>query len=90
MNPEQRYNTFRAKIDLLNYIKRHVKYIWGQFPWSDESNKPSIESKIASFEGVTCRYTKCTGHDLVKMEVCVLTNSTETAERNQTPFTGIQ
>ena len=38
MTPVERYSTFRAKTDLLNYIKRHVKYIWEQFPLSGKSN----------------------------------------------------
>ena len=81
---------FRAKIDLLNYIKRHIKFIWGQSPLSEESNELTIESKNASFDGVTCTYTKCSGHELVKMEVFVLANFSKTAERNKTLFTGIQ
>ena len=90
MTPEERYATFRAKTDLLNYIKWHIKYIWGQSPLLNESNELTIQSKIASFHGETCTYTKCTGHELVKMEVCVLANFSKTAEGNKTPFTGIQ
>ena len=45
---------------------------------------------MASFDGVTCTYTKCTGHELGKMEVCVLANFSKTFERNKTLFTGIQ
>ena len=90
MTPEQRYSTFRAKIDLQNFIKWPVKYIWGQSPLQNESNELTIESKTANFDGVTCTYTKSTGHELVKMEVCVLANFSKTAERNKTPFTGIQ
>ena len=36
------------------------------------------------------RNTKATGHQYVKVGVCVLANSSITAERNKTPFTGIQ
>ena len=39
MTPEERYSTFRAKIDLLNYIKQHKKNIWEQSP-PGESNAP--------------------------------------------------
>ena len=49
-----------------------------------------MESKIASFDGVTCTYSKGTGHELAKIEVCVLANFSKTAERNKTLFTGIQ
>ena len=58
----------------------------GQSPLLNESNELTTESKIASFDGVTCRYTKCTGHELVKMEVEI----SKTAEGNKTLFTGIQ
>ena len=90
MTPRRETATFRAKIDLLNYIERHIKYIWGQSPLSDESNELTIESKKASFDGVTFTYTKCSGHELVKIEVCVLANFSKTAERNKTLFTAIQ
>ena len=49
-----------------------------------------MESKTASFDGLTCTYSKGTGHELAKMEVCVLVNFSKTAERNKTLFTGIQ
>ena len=49
-----------------------------------------MESKTASFDGLICTYSKGTGHELAKMEVCVLANFSKTAERNKTPFTGIQ
>ena len=49
-----------------------------------------MESKTASFDGLTCTYSKGTGHELAKMEVCVLANFSKTAERNKTLFTGIQ
>ena len=43
ITPEERYTTFRAKIDHLNYIKWPVKYIWRQSPLLKESNKPLIK-----------------------------------------------
>ena len=49
MTPEQRYSTFRAKIDLLNYIKWGVKYIWRQFPLQMEFNEPIFEVKVMNF-----------------------------------------
>ena len=49
-----------------------------------------MESKTACFDGLTCTYSKGTGHELAKMEVCVLANFSKTAERNKTLFTGIQ
>ena len=82
--------TCRPKIDHLNYGKRPIKHTRGQSPLSEESNGLLIESKITNFEGVTCTNTKCTGHELDKMEVCVLANFSKTAERNKTLFTGIQ
>ena len=82
--------TCRPKIDHLNYGKRPIKHTRGQSPLSEESNELLIESKITNFEGVTCTNTKCTGHELDKMEVCVLANFSKTAERNKTLFTGIQ
>ena len=88
--PEEKYTTFRAKIDLQNFIKRLIKYIWQQSTLSDERNGLTIGSKFACFVGLTCTYTQCTGHELVKMEVCVLANFSKTAERNKTLFTGIQ
>ena len=92
MPKKERYAIFRAKIDNLNYIKRPAKYTWGwgQSPLLNESNYPTIEPEIANFDGVTCRYTKCTGHELVKMEVCVLAEFSKTAERNKTPNKRIQ
>ena len=90
MTKKARWPDFRAKIDYVNVIKHNRKYIWTQFPLSKHSNELTIESKWASFSGLTCRYTKSTGHELVKMEVCVLANFSKTAERNETFFTGIQ
>ena len=60
---EERCFTFRAKIEHLNYIKWGVKYIWGQFPLSEESNELIVEPKWASFSGLTCRYRESTGHE---------------------------
>ena len=90
MTPEERYTTFRAKIDLQNFIKCPVKYIWGQSPISTESNELTVQSKIASFVDLICSYTKSTGHELVKMEVCELANISKTAERNKTPLHGFK
>ena len=45
-----------------------------------------MESKTTSFDGVTCRYTKGTGHQFVKIEVCVLANFSKTAEQKKTPL----
>ena len=45
MTIEERYAIFRAKIDLLNYIKWGVKYIWRQSALSNESNELTTESK---------------------------------------------
>ena len=45
-----------------------------------------MESKTTSFDGVTCRYTKGTGHQFVKIGVCVLANFSKTAEQKKTPF----
>ena len=86
----QSINFCRPKIYHLNYGKCPIKPIRGQFPLSDKSNGLTIESKIASFDNVTCTYTKCTGPELVKMEVCVLANFSKTAERNKTLITGIK
>ena len=90
MTPEERYTTFRAKIDLQNFIKWHIKYIWQQSTLSDERNGQTTGSKFACFVGLTCTYTQGTGHELAKMEVCVLANFSKTAARNKTLFTGIQ
>ena len=83
-------NFCRSKIDHLNYKKSPIKRIRRQRPLSDKYSELTIESKIASFDGVTCRYTKCTRHELVKMEVCVLANFSKTADRNKTLFTRIK
>ena len=90
MTPEERYTTFRAKIDLQNFIKWHIKYIWQQSTLSNERNGQTTGYKFACFNGLTCTYTQGTGHELAKMEVCVLANFSKTAERNKTLFTGIQ
>ena len=45
LTPEEGYSIFGAKIDLLNYIKWGVKYIWQQSALSNESNELTIESK---------------------------------------------
>ena len=45
-----------------------------------------MESKTASFDGLTCTYSKGTGHELAKMEVCVLANFSKTTERNKTNY----
>ena len=90
MNPEERYTSFRAKIDLQNFIKWHNKYIWQQSTLSDERNGQTTGSKFACFVGLTCTYTQGTGHELAKKEVCVLANFSKTAGRNITLFTGIQ
>ena len=58
MNPEERYITFRAKIDLQNFIKWHIKYIWQQSTLSDERNGQTTGSKFACFVGLTCTYAR--------------------------------
>ena len=45
LTPEEGYAIFRAKIDLLNYIKWGVKYVWRQSALSNESIELTIESK---------------------------------------------
>ena len=90
MNHEERYSTFRAEIDLLNYIKRPKKYIWGQFQSSANYNGLIIGSKLVCFVGLTCRYNKWTGHELVKRGVCVLANFSKTAEKKQNAIKGLQ
>ena len=45
-----------------------------------------MESKTTSFDGVTCRYTKGTGHQFDKIGVCVLANFSKTAEQKKTPL----
>ena len=45
MTPEERYTIFRAKIDLQNFIKWHIKYTWGQSPLLKESNDPTTDTK---------------------------------------------
>ena len=42
------------------------------------------------FHYFTSRDVKRTGHKNVKIAVCVLANFSKTAEKNKTPFTGIQ
>ena len=45
MPPEERYATFRAKIDLLNYQKRRIKHIWEESSLSGESTEPILRGK---------------------------------------------
>ena len=87
---EERYTTFRAKIDLQNFMKWHIKYIWQQFALSDERSGQTTGSKFVCFVGLTCTYTQGTVHEFAKMEVCVLANFSKTAKRNKRLFTGIQ
>ena len=82
--------TCRVKIDPLDLGKTYTKYIWGACPLQMESNAPKFAFKINNFQHFTSWNTKGTGHELDKMEVCVLANFSKTAERNKTPFTGIQ
>ena len=63
--------TCRSKIDHLNYGKRPLKHIWGHFALSGKSKEPILGAKFVFFVGLTCTYTKCTGHEMVKMGVCV-------------------
>ena len=58
----------------------------GRISIIQESTEPTIESKIASFDGVTCRYTKGFGHQYVKRGVCVLANFSKTTEQKKTPL----
>ena len=44
----------------------------GQSPLSEISNGLIIGSKLAFFVDLTCRYTKRTGHEFVKMGICDL------------------
>ena len=82
--------TCRPKIDHLNYGKRPTKHIRGESSLSGQSKEPICGAKFVFFVGLTCTYPKSTGHELVKMGVCVLANFSKTAEKNKTPFTGIQ
>ena len=82
--------TCRPKIDHLNYQKLPIKHICGSSTLSGESKDTNFGAKFVFFVGLNCTYTKCTGHELVKMGVCVLANFSKTAERNKTIFTGIQ
>ena len=81
--------TCRPKINHLNYGKRPIKHIWGESSLSLESKELILGAKFVFFVGLTWTYTKCTGHDLIKMGVCVLANFSKTAEKNKTLFTGI-
>ena len=90
MTKKARWPDFRAKFDLLNSEKYYRNYIWEQLQLSDNCNELTMESKWASFGGLTCRYTKRTGHEMVKMGVYVLNNFSKTAEKNKTQNTGIQ
>ena len=90
MTSEERSTTFRAKIDLQNFKNCTVKYIWGQSPLSIQSSELTFQSKVASFVDLICSYTKCTGHELVKMEVCLWANFSKAAERIKTLLTEIQ
>ena len=47
MTPEERYATFRAKIDLLNYQKRPMKQIWEELSLSGESTVQILRGKKA-------------------------------------------
>ena len=60
MTLEERYATFRAKIDLLNYGKRTIKHIWAESSLSGESKEPIRGAKFVIFVGLTCTYLKCT------------------------------
>ena len=60
LTPEERYATFRAKIDLLNYEKRRIKHIWGKSSLSVESKESIRGAKFVFFVGQTCTYLKCT------------------------------
>ena len=82
--------TCRPEIDHLNYRKRPIKHIGGESSLSEESKEPIRGAKFVFFVGQTCTYPKCTGHELVKMGVCVLANFSKTSEKDKTPFTGIQ
>ena len=82
--------TCRPKIDHLNYKKRPIKHIRGESSLSGQSKEPIRGAKFVFFVGLTCTYPKSTGHELVKMGVCVLANFSKTAGRNKTLFTGIQ
>ena len=81
--------TWGPKIDHLKYGKRPIKHIWGESSLSVESKELILGAKFVFLVGLTWTYTKRTGHDLVKMGVCVLVNFSKTAERNKTLFTGI-
>ena len=59
MTKAERYSTFGAKIDLLNYIKWHIKYIWEQSTLSDKSNGLTFGFKFACFVGLTCTNEMC-------------------------------
>ena len=49
LTPEERYPTFRAKIDLQNFITWGVKYIWGDLPLQMEFNEPIRGVKVKNF-----------------------------------------
>ena len=49
LTPEERYPTFRAKIDLQNFIKWGKKYIWGDLPLQMVFNEPIRGVKVRNF-----------------------------------------
>ena len=63
--------TCRSKIDHLNYGKHLIKHIWGESSLSGQSREPILGAKFVIFVGLTSTYTKCTGHEMVKMGVGV-------------------
>ena len=50
MTPEERYSTFRAKIDHLDYVKLHTKYIWGDSPLTEDFKTLNFHNIVQSFK----------------------------------------
>ena len=80
----------RVKIDPLDLGKPHTKYIWGDSPLQMEFNEPirAVKASIFNIWHVETWNVPVTKRS--KMTVCVEANFSKTAERNKTPFTGIQ
>ena len=90
LTPEERYPTFRAKIDLQNFINWGKKYIWGDLPLQMEFNEPIRGVKVMNFNISHVETWNVPVTYWWKMTVCFLANFSKTAERNKTLFTGIQ
>ena len=81
---EERYTTFRAKIEHLNITKRSIKYTYSESTIDEQFNTLILPPEVTKFKGSKRAPSTGTLLHRVKIGAPVLANFSKTAERNGT------